>query len=77
MVVSSARDADVVRSAVAQGAVQYVIKPFAFGALRDRLLAYQEFRRAGRPATPTLIRPRWTGRWACCGRPAPVPCPRA
>jgi response regulator of citrate/malate metabolism len=24
--------------------VQYVIKPFAFGALRDRLLAYQEFR---------------------------------
>lgn len=44
MVVSSARDADIVRSAVAQGAVQYVIKPFAFGTLRDRLLAYQEFR---------------------------------
>jgi response regulator of citrate/malate metabolism len=44
MVVSSARDADVVRSAVAQGAVQYVIKPFAFGTLRARLLAYQEFR---------------------------------
>jgi len=43
MVVSSARDADVVRSAVAQGAVQYVIKPFAFTALRDRLLAYKEF----------------------------------
>lgn len=44
MVVSSARDADIVRSAVAQGAVQYVIKPFAFTTLRDRLLAYQEFR---------------------------------
>jgi response regulator of citrate/malate metabolism len=43
MVVSSARDADVVRSAVAQGAVQYVIKPFAFNTLRDRLVAYQEF----------------------------------
>jgi len=43
MVVSSARDAEVVRSAVAQGAVQYVIKPFAFAALRDRLLAYKEF----------------------------------
>jgi len=39
MVVSSARDADIVRKAVAQGAVQYVIKPFAFAALRDRLLA--------------------------------------
>jgi len=44
MIVSSARDADIVRQAVAQGAVQYVIKPFAFAALRDRLLAYQEFR---------------------------------
>ena len=43
MIVSSARDADVVRSAVAQGAVQYVIKPFAFTALRDRLLSYKEF----------------------------------
>ncbi len=43
MVVSSARDAEVVRSAVAQGAVQYVIKPFAFATLRDRLLAYKEF----------------------------------
>jgi response regulator of citrate/malate metabolism len=43
MIVSSARDADVVRSAVAQGAVQYVIKPFAFNALRDRLLSYKEF----------------------------------
>ncbi|HYN73909.1 MAG TPA: response regulator [Nakamurella sp.] len=44
MIVSSARDADIVRKAVAQGAVQYVIKPFAFAALRDRLLAYQGFR---------------------------------
>jgi response regulator of citrate/malate metabolism len=43
MVVSSARDAEVVRSAVAQGAVQYVIKPFAFAALRDRLISYREF----------------------------------
>ena len=43
MVVSSARDADIVRAAVAQGAVQYVIKPFVFAALRDRLLAYRDF----------------------------------
>ena len=43
MVVSSARDADVVRSAVAQGAVQYLLKPFAFNALRDRLTSYREF----------------------------------
>jgi response regulator of citrate/malate metabolism len=44
MVVSSARDAEVVRSAVAQGAVQYVLKPFTAATLRDRLLAYRRFR---------------------------------
>ncbi len=44
MIVSSARDADVVRAAVAQGAVQYIIKPFVFAALRDRLMSYRDFR---------------------------------
>lgn len=44
IVVSSARDADIVRAAVAQGAVQYVIKPFVFATLRDRLEAYRRFR---------------------------------
>lgn len=43
-VVSSARDAEAVRSAVAQGAVQYLIKPFTGAALRERLAAYQAFR---------------------------------
>lgn len=43
-VVSSARDADAVRSAVAQGAVQYLIKPFTGAVLRERLAAYQAFR---------------------------------
>jgi response regulator of citrate/malate metabolism len=28
---------------VAQGAVQYLLKPFAFNALRDRLTSYREF----------------------------------
>lgn len=41
--VTSARDAEVVRDAVAQGVVGYLIKPFAFGALRERLLAYRTF----------------------------------
>lgn len=45
MVVSSARDADVVRTAVAQGAVQYVIKPFTFNVLREKLRTYRDFRR--------------------------------
>jgi response regulator of citrate/malate metabolism len=42
--VTSARDLDVVRSAVSLGVVQYVLKPFAFGTLRDRLEAYRTYR---------------------------------
>jgi response regulator of citrate/malate metabolism len=42
--VTSARDLAVVRSAVSQGVVQYLLKPFAFTALRDRLDRYAEYR---------------------------------
>ena len=44
IIVSSARDADLVRGAVAFGAVQYIIKPFTFAAFKDKLLAYADFR---------------------------------
>lgn len=42
--VTSARDLDVVRSAVSLGVVQYVLKPFVFATLRERLLAYRAYR---------------------------------
>ena len=42
--VTSARDLDVVRSAVSLGVVQYVLKPFVFATLRDRLVAYRVYR---------------------------------
>lgn len=42
--VTSARDLDVVRAAVSQGVVQYVLKPFVFATLRDRLTAYRAYR---------------------------------
>ena len=42
--VTSARDLGVVRQAVSQGIVQYLLKPFTFAALRDRLERYAEFR---------------------------------
>ncbi|HET7399681.1 MAG TPA: response regulator [Intrasporangium sp.] len=42
--VTSARDVDVVRAAVSLGIVQYVLKPFVFATLRDRLLAYRSYR---------------------------------
>jgi response regulator of citrate/malate metabolism len=38
--VTSARDLALVRTAVSQGVVQYVLKPFVFAALRDRLERY-------------------------------------
>jgi response regulator of citrate/malate metabolism len=42
--VTSARDLEVVRAAVSQGIVQYLLKPFTFAALRDRLERYAAYR---------------------------------
>lgn len=42
--VTSARDLAVVRAAVSQGIVQYLLKPFVFAALRDRLERYAAYR---------------------------------
>ncbi|GAA3286831.1 MULTISPECIES: response regulator [Dactylosporangium] len=44
MAVTSARDLDVVRAAVSQGIVHYLLKPFAFPALRDKLERYRQYR---------------------------------
>lgn len=42
--VTSARDLEVVRAAVSQGVVQYLLKPFTFVALRDKLERYADYR---------------------------------
>lgn len=42
--VTSARDLAVVREGVSLGVIQYVLKPFTFATLRDRLVRYAEFR---------------------------------
>ncbi|TDC22874.1 response regulator [Streptomyces sp. 8K308] len=42
--VTSARDLAVVREGVSLGVVQYVLKPFTFATLRERLVRYAEFR---------------------------------
>ncbi|WP_030572528.1 response regulator [Streptomyces aureocirculatus] len=49
--VTSARDLAVVREGVSLGVVQYVLKPFTFATLRDRLTRYAEFRAAAGEAT--------------------------
>ena len=42
--VTSARDLAIVRTAVSLGIVQYLLKPFAFAALRDKLERYATYR---------------------------------
>jgi response regulator of citrate/malate metabolism len=44
--VTAARDVDTVRQAVAQGVVQYLIKPFTFTTFRDKLERYAAYRDA-------------------------------
>ena len=44
IVVTSARDLPTVRAAVSQGVVQYLLKPFTFASLRQKLERYAEFR---------------------------------
>ncbi len=44
--ITSERDLAVVRSAVAHGVLIYLLKPFTFGAFRDKLERYQRYRDA-------------------------------
>ena len=44
IVITAARDADSVRIALQLGAIGYLVKPFAFSVLADRLVAYRELR---------------------------------
>lgn len=46
--ITSVRDADVVRQAVALGAAQYLVKPFTFAVFRDRLEQYRAYRARAR-----------------------------
>lgn len=42
--VTAARDLEIVQSAMTAGIVQYLIKPFAFPAFREKLTAYAQYR---------------------------------
>jgi len=44
LAVTSARELSTVRAAATQGVVGYLLKPFTYPALRDRLLAYADYR---------------------------------
>ncbi|MFI5819868.1 response regulator [Streptomyces rishiriensis] len=45
IMVTAARDVGTVQAAMRQGALQYLVKPFAFGGLRAKLEAYADLRR--------------------------------
>lgn len=51
--VSRARDIDVVQTAVSYGVTQYLLKPFTFNGVRQRLERYQAYR--ARRADPSLL----------------------
>jgi response regulator of citrate/malate metabolism len=63
--VTSARDADVVRHAVAQGVVLYLLKPFTFATFRAKLEQYAAYRAQLAAAPEQVARTRSTG---CSGR---------
>jgi response regulator of citrate/malate metabolism len=44
IMVTRARDVDVVRAAIAFGATQYLVKPFTFSSVRAKLESYREYR---------------------------------
>jgi len=53
--VTAARDPAVVRSAVAQGVVLYLIKPFTFAMFRAKLEQYADYRRLLRSAPAEVV----------------------
>ena len=72
--VTSARDADVVRHAVAQGVVLYLLKPFTFATFRAKLEQYAAYRaQLGGHAPTRSARTTSTGCSARCGTLRPRP----
>jgi response regulator of citrate/malate metabolism len=54
MVVTRARDLAVVQAAVSYGIVHYLIKPFTFGVLREKLERYRAYRTQLSAAQPVI-----------------------
>jgi response regulator of citrate/malate metabolism len=73
--VTSARDTDVVRHAVAQGVVAYLLKPFTYATFRERLEQYAAYR-AQLAATATDVVQDDVDRLIGTLRPAPGTLPK-
>ena len=79
--ITAVRELNIVRSAVATGVVQYLIKPFTYATFADKLRSYRLFREqlASPGADPGPARPRatWTRLSRACGRRPNWRCRRA
>ena len=74
--VTSARDAEVVRHAVAQGVVLYLLKPFSFATFRTKLEQYAEYRSRLADAATDVVQDdvdRLIGALRSRGSAAPLP----
>ncbi|OHV29805.1 two-component system response regulator [Pseudofrankia sp. EUN1h] len=74
--VTSARDLDVVRTALAYGVVQYLLKPFSFATFRDRLERYADYRRQMSGAGPSVDQRDLDRAFAALREPAAAQAPK-
>ena len=75
LAITAARDVETIRTALRGGVVHYLIKPFTFDTLRDRLERYAAALAPPRRLRATRPRPTSTGSSARSGR-AGSACPR-
>ncbi|WP_405388042.1 response regulator [Streptomyces sp. NBC_01102] len=74
IMVTAARDVATVQAAMRHGALQYLVKPFAYTGLRTKLEAYAELRRTfegGGEAEQTQVDRLFGGLWATEGADLP------
>lgn len=74
--VTSARDLAVVRAAVSSGVAQYLLKPFTFASLREKLQRYARFREQASGAGQAGGQAEVDGMLATLRGPAPGPLPK-
>ena len=72
IIITAARDVATVRAAMQVGAVYYLVKPFGFQALHDRLVSYRDLR-ARMAGSATRRTSRRSTRCSACSA-APRPC---
>lgn len=74
--VTSARDLPTVQGAVSAGVVHYLLKPFSFAMLQDKLLRYREYREVAGAGGAAAGQHQVDALLAALHRPGPVALPK-